>query len=75
MQNIKFDIETFEPEPGRVNVLGILNWTDAALLGAAGIETAIISPIGAGLHAPEEWVELDHPRSDKNTDPHSNRFL
>jgi len=59
MQNIGFDIETFEPEPGRVNVLGILNWTDAALLGAAGIETAIIGPIGAGLHAPEDWDELD----------------
>lgn len=38
---------------------GILFWTDAALLGAAGVETAIIGPIGAGLHTTEEWVELD----------------
>ena len=29
---------------------GILFWTDAALLGTAGVETAIIGPIGAGLH-------------------------
>ncbi len=38
---------------------GIPFWTDAALLDAAGVETAIIGPIGAGLHATEEWVELD----------------
>ena len=59
MQNIGFDIETFEPEPGRVNVLGILNWTDAALVDAAGVERAIIGLIGAGLHTTEEWVDLD----------------
>ena len=41
------------------SLTGIPLWTDTALLGAAGIETAIISPIDAGLHAMEEWVELD----------------
>ena len=32
-------------------------WTDAALFAAAGIETAIIGPIGAGLHSQVEWVD------------------
>jgi len=59
MRYIGLDVETFEPEPGRVNVLGILNWTDAALLDAAGVETAIIGPIDAGFHTIEEWVDLD----------------
>jgi hypothetical protein len=52
MQNIGFDIETFKAEPGRVYVLGILNWTDTVLLDAAGVETAIIDPISTGLHTP-----------------------
>ncbi len=33
-------------------------WTDAALLAAAGIETVLIGPTGAGLHSHEEWVDL-----------------
>ena len=33
-------------------------WTDAALLAAAGIETALLGPTGGGLHSKEEWVEL-----------------
>lgn len=33
-------------------------WTDAALLAQAGIETALIGPIGAGLHSAEEWVDV-----------------
>jgi acetylornithine deacetylase len=31
---------------------------DAAFLGAAGIDTVVIGPTGAGAHADEEWVEL-----------------
>jgi acetylornithine deacetylase len=31
---------------------------DSALLAAAGVETVIIGPIGAGAHAEEEWVDL-----------------
>jgi acetylornithine deacetylase len=31
---------------------------DAALLSAAGIDTVVIGPTGAGAHALEEWVEL-----------------
>jgi acetylornithine deacetylase len=34
-------------------------WMDAALLGAAGIDTVVIGPAGGGAHAAEEWVELD----------------
>lgn len=34
-------------------------WMDAALLSAAGIETVVIGPAGAGAHASEEWVDLE----------------
>ncbi|HSO26929.1 MAG TPA: M20/M25/M40 family metallo-hydrolase, partial [Anaerolineales bacterium] len=37
---------------------GATFWTDAALLAAAGIDTVLIGPIGAGLHSDEEWVEV-----------------
>jgi acetylornithine deacetylase len=37
---------------------GVSFWMDSALLAAAGIETAVIGPIGAGAHASEEWVDL-----------------
>ncbi len=33
-------------------------WTDAAILSAAGMETALIGPIGGGLHSKEEWVDI-----------------
>jgi len=33
-------------------------WMDSALLAAAGVETVVIGPIGAGAHADEEWVDL-----------------
>lgn len=34
-------------------------WMDAALLAAAGTETVVIGPRGAGAHAAEEWVDLE----------------
>jgi acetylornithine deacetylase len=34
-------------------------WMDAALLSAAGTETVVFGPSGAGAHAAEEWVELE----------------
>lgn len=34
-------------------------WMDSALLAAAGVDTAVVGPAGAGAHAVEEWVELD----------------
>jgi len=33
-------------------------WMDAAFLAAAGIETVVIGPAGAGAHADEEWVDV-----------------
>jgi acetylornithine deacetylase len=39
--------------------VGDTPWMDAALLAAAGIETVVIGPAGAGAHAAVEWVELD----------------
>ena len=33
-------------------------WMDAALLAAAGVDTVIMGPTGAGAHAKEEWVDL-----------------
>jgi acetylornithine deacetylase len=34
-------------------------WTDAAILGAAGIPTVVFGPGGAGLHSIEEYVLLE----------------
>jgi acetylornithine deacetylase len=33
-------------------------WTDAAILGAAGIPSVLFGPGGAGLHSTEEYVRL-----------------
>ncbi len=35
---------------------GVSFWTDAAILGAAGIPTVLFGPGGAGLHGTEEYV-------------------
>ncbi|KAJ6029527.1 uncharacterized protein N7446_011125 [Penicillium canescens] len=34
-------------------------WTDAALLGAVGVPSIVWGPAGEGLHAKEEWVEVE----------------
>ena len=39
-------------------ISGMTYWTDAAILGGAGIPTVIFGPRGAGLHSPVEYVEL-----------------
>jgi acetylornithine deacetylase len=39
--------------------VGQTPWMDSAILAAAGIETVVMGPNGAGAHAVEEWVELD----------------
>ena len=41
-----------DPEP-----TGMSFWTDAAILGDAGIPSILYGPTGAGLHSVEEWVE------------------
>ena len=37
--------------------IGMSFWTDAAILGDAGIPSILYGPTGAGLHSIEEWVE------------------
>ena len=44
-----------EPAPDT----GASFWTDAALLAAAGADTVVLGPKGAGLHTTNEWVDLD----------------
>jgi acetylornithine deacetylase len=44
---------------GGGDFMGDTPWMDAALLSAAGIETVVIGPHGAGAHSAEEWVDLD----------------
>ena len=38
---------------------GMSFWTDAAILGRAGTPAVLFGPTGAGLHGPDEYVELD----------------
>ena len=42
----------------RPALFGAAFWMDSALLGEAGIPTAIFGPRGAGAHADVEWVDL-----------------
>ena len=37
--------------------IGMSFWTDAAILGDAGIPAILYGPTGAGLHSVEEWVD------------------
>ena len=34
-------------------------WSDAAILGAAGIPSVLFGPGGAGLHSREEYVRVE----------------
>src|SRR5689334_6142514 len=43
---------------GRPQVTGASFWTDAAVLGHAGIPSVLFGPGGAGLHSTEEYVTL-----------------
>ena len=40
----------------RAQKIGLSFWTDAAILGAAGIPAVLFGPGGAGLHSTEEYV-------------------
>jgi acetylornithine deacetylase len=44
-------------------LIGATWWMDSALLGAAGIPTAVLGPRGAGAHADVEWVDLASVRA------------
>lgn len=39
--------------------VGMTFWSDAAILGAAGIPTVLFGPGGAGLHSREEYVRIE----------------
>jgi acetylornithine deacetylase len=39
-------------------IIGMSFWTDAAVMGAAGIPSVLFGPTGAGLHELEEWVDV-----------------
>jgi len=39
--------------------VGMSFWTDAAVLGSAGIPSVLFGPGGAGLHSPEEYVNVE----------------
>lgn len=45
---------------------GMTYWTDAAILGQAGIPTVVFGPGGEGFHAREEFVYIDHVEACKN---------
>lgn len=45
---------------------GMSFWTDAAILGRAGTPAALFGPRGAGLHGPDEYVEIDSVRVCRN---------
>ncbi|PYH81099.1 hypothetical protein BO82DRAFT_284811 [Aspergillus uvarum CBS 121591] len=47
-----------EPVP----VVSVPFWCDAALLTQAGIPSIVLGPVGEGLHAKEEWVEVNSAR-------------
>ena len=45
-------------EGAAAGLIGMSFWTDAAILGEAGIPSVLFGPTGAGLHSLEEWVDL-----------------
>jgi acetylornithine deacetylase len=50
--------EGHSPQPGENAFVGMSFWTDAAVLGSAGIPSVLFGPGGAGLHSVEEYVEV-----------------
>jgi acetylornithine deacetylase len=44
-------------QPALPALIGMSFWTDAAILGDAGIPSILFGPTGAGLHSVDEWVE------------------
>lgn len=47
--------------------VGMTYWSDAAILGAAGIPSVLFGPGGEGLHSPEEYVRLKDVCSCRDT--------
>lgn len=57
---LRHALATQGPAPGGTDVefTGMTFWTDAAVLGNAGIPSVLFGPGGAGLHSVEEYVEV-----------------
>jgi acetylornithine deacetylase len=54
------DAKTRGPKPSGPNpFVGMSFWTDAAVLGSAGVPSVLFGPGGAGLHSTEEYVNVD----------------
>jgi acetylornithine deacetylase len=51
----------------RQRFVGMSFWTDAAVLGGAGIPSVLFGPGGAGLHSTEEYVNLEDVLSCRET--------
>jgi acetylornithine deacetylase len=51
---------------GTASLVGMSFWTDAAVLGLAGIPSVLFGPGGAGLHSTEEYVLLEEVESCRN---------
>jgi acetylornithine deacetylase len=43
----------------RSSTIGMSFWTDAAILGDAGIPSVLFGPGGAGLHSLDEYVNVE----------------
>lgn len=65
-----YEIDATSPLPGLLeeaatgvgcasSIAGMTFWTDAAILGAAGIPSVLFGPGGAGLHSVEEYVLIE----------------
>jgi acetylornithine deacetylase len=52
------EVQTPVTKPSTPPVTGMSFWTDASVLGEAGIPTLLFGPTGAGLHGVEEWVDV-----------------
>ena len=52
------DAQAHGPRPDMNAFVGMSFWTDAAVLGSAGIPSVLFGPGGAGLHSVEEYVEV-----------------
>lgn len=51
-------VEAAESGGTPTETIGMSFWTDAAILGGAGIPSVLFGPTGAGLHGLEEWVDI-----------------
>lgn len=52
-------VQVLQTTVSEVEIAGLPFWTDAALLGAAGVPSVLYGPIGHGPHAIDEWVSLE----------------